>query len=83
MTVNAPLEVLHQFVETPVLLALGAADGELWQDTLLPAATAEQPLLRCGAQVTFVVAWPDRLRIALQHAEFGEQFTAGDRFPRG
>ena len=82
MTVNAPLEVLHQFVEVPVLLAFGAADAELRQDAFFPAAPTEQSFLRRGAQVALVIAWPGRLRIALQHAEFGEQFAAGDGFTR-
>ncbi len=72
---RAAFEFLHALSEAPLLFALAGVDAEMRQQPLLPQAMAIDTLLRRRAQVTLVIDRPFGGRVALQHAEFGEQFA--------
>jgi len=78
-----PLQFVHVFVEAALLPALAGIDGALRQQALFPQAVAEHPLLRRRAQQALVVHGPARRRVALQCAEFGEQFANQNRLRSG
>jgi hypothetical protein len=80
--IAAEPEILHQFAELLILVALGGADPGLRQQTLLPAAVTIESLLRRRTQVALVIDRLHGARIALQHTQLGEQLAHRCRLAR-
>ena len=74
---------VHQFLEARVLPPVARRDPDLRPQTLLPQAIAVKTLLRHGTEIALVIGRTQRPRIALQHAQFSEQFAYGNRFDTG
>jgi hypothetical protein len=78
-----PLEPVHAVLEALPLGARGGARASEGYEAVVPGPIAPEALVRREAEVTLRVARRGRVRVALQHAEVGEEQPHCARFARG